>query len=450
MVQEVLGQKTKSELKRRTGFRWVILSLIFIVYTFAGADKANIGVIVPFIKDSFKLSNTDIGAMTSLFYIGYAIIQIPAGFTYGKKGVRKLLSLSILLTSIATLFNGLASSALSLKAARVILGFSEGPISIGIVTTINRWFPPQEKGLATGVFTAAVKFAPAIVPPACAAIILMFGWRAVFYVCAIPGIVIAFLWLWLVKDNPKDSPYCTQEEVEYINSTKSTIHNHSEVEGSKKHSSRWLDKLIRTKEIQPLDTYQKVTKSWDVWGCALGYFFMVGITYAIMTWVPSYLVTVKKFSVMKMGFVASAPWIGAMIGNIIGGWLSDKVFDKRRKPVMIITAAATVIMMYSLLYAPNNPVILGAVLLLAGILLNLGYSTFLVYPMGLASKEKCPYAASIVNTAGSLGGAFAPFIVGLILDLYNWNIVFTFLSACSLATLLILFTMIEPIIKNQE
>jgi sugar phosphate permease len=128
-----------------------------------------------------------------------------------------------------------------------------------------------------------------------------------------------------------------------------------------------------------------------------------------MTWVPTYLVTVKKFSVMKMGFVAAAPWVGAMLGNVIGGWLSDKVFDKRRKPVMLLPTISTVFMMYSLIYSPNNPVILAAVLFAAGILLNLGYSTFLVYPMGLATKEKCPFATSIVNTAGSTRRCFCPF-----------------------------------------
>lgn len=69
----------------------------------------------------------------------------------------------------------------------------------------------------------------------------------------------------------------------------------------------------------------------------------------------------------------------------------------------------TSVLMFSLLYAPNDPTILGILLLTAGIFLNLGYSTFLAYPMGIASKEKCPFAAAIVNTAGSLGGAFAPF-----------------------------------------
>ncbi|MFS0777020.1 MFS transporter [Neobacillus sp. 3P2-tot-E-2] len=454
-MRDALAKKPQPVLQKKTRFRWVVLFLIFIVYMIAGADRANMGVIVPVIKDSFNLSNTDIGLMTTLFYLGYSAIQIPAGMYFGKKGVRKVFSLSIILTSLATLFMGFANSVLQLKIFRLLLGAAEGPLNIGIVTTINRWFPPKEKGFATGIFMAAIKFAPAIVPPLCAFIIVTFGWREVFYLFAIPGFISAVLWWWLVKDKPEESPYVSESEVEYINEEKLVEHKvvtKTKGIGQQKVSLNlnWLDQLIRTKTIKPLDTSRKVVFSWNVWGCALGYFFMVGITYAIMTWVPTYLVEVKGFSIMKMGFVAAAPWIGAMIGNILGGWLSDNVFDRRRKPNMLLTAAATVFMMYSLLYAPDNAVVLGALLLLTGILLNLGYSTFLVYPMGLASKDQVSFAAAIVNTAGSLGGAFAPFLVGVLLDTFNWNTVFLFLAGSSLMTLLILFTIIEPKIGTEK
>lgn len=194
----------------------------------------------------------------------------------------------------------------------------------------------------------------------------------------------------------------------------------------------------------PLADNRSILRSWDLWGCALGYGFIVGIAYAIMTWVPTYLITVKKFQVFQMGFVASTPWLGAIVGNLIGGYVSDKVFDKRRKPVMILTAASTIFTMYALIYSPGDPVVLASVFILTGILLNVGYSTFLVYPMGLAAKEKVPFAAAIVNTMGSLGGAFAPFMVGLILDWSNWDAVFLFLACCSLATFVLVLTIIEP------
>jgi MFS transporter, ACS family, glucarate transporter len=430
-MREALAKKPQPVLEKKTRFRWIVLFLIFITYMIAGADRANIGVIIPTIKDSFKMSNTDIGMMTSLFYLGYAAIQIPAGMYFGKKGVRKIFSLSMILTSVATLFMGMASSVLHLKALRLLLGVAEGPLNIGIVTTINRWFPPREKGFATGIFMSAIKFAPAVVPPLCAFIIITYGWREVFYIFAIPGILFSVIWFWLVKDKPEESPYVSESELNYIQSDIKQVEQSiftKTKKSNQKRSFNWLDKLIRTKNIKALDTNREVVSSWNLWGCALGYFLMVGITYSIMTWVPTYLVEVKGFSTMKMGFVASAPWIGAMIGNIFGGWLSDNIFDKRRKPNMLLTAAATVIMMYSLLYAPNNAVILGGLLLLTGFLLNIGYSTFLVYPMGLASKDKVSFAASIVNTAGSLGGAFAPFLVGVLLDNFDWNIVFLFFA----------------------
>src|SRR3954470_8543987 len=101
--------------QRPTRFRWVVLLLIFLAYMIAGADRANIGVVVPFIRKEFGLSNTDVGAMASLFYIGYAIFQIPAGLLYEKFGVRKIFTLAFFATSLATLLMGLVASAVQLK-----------------------------------------------------------------------------------------------------------------------------------------------------------------------------------------------------------------------------------------------------------------------------------------------------------------------------------------------
>lgn len=429
----------------KTGYRWIVLSMIFLTYCIAGADRANLGVVIPTIRAEYHLTNTDVGAMASLFYFGYALIQIPSGYFYSKVGIRGLMVGSMVLTSLSTAFMGLAGSVFQLKAARTVLGVAEGPINIGIVSTINRWFPSWEKGLATGVFMASIKFSPAFVPPLCAVLLLNFGWRDVFYIFAIPGFLSAALWFWLVRDEPKASRFVSQGEVDYIKSESvgqaASAASKAQVAPT---GSVWVDPLIRTKDVELLSTNRSVLTSWNVWGCALGYFFLVGITYAIMTWVPTYLVSVKHFSTMKMGAVASAPWVGAIVGNIIGGWLSDRVFAGRRKPVMMITSIATVGMMYALLYAPNDPFMLALLFFAAGVLLNLGYSTFLVYPMGIATRGKVPIAAALVNTGGSLGGAFAPFIVGLILDQSGWQWVFAFLAACSAATFLILLSIIEP------
>jgi ACS family glucarate transporter-like MFS transporter len=430
----------------KSGFRWVVLTLCFLIYLVAGADRANIGVVVPYMKKEFELSNTDIGALASLFYIGYAIIQVPFSLIYQRFGVRWPFSLAMIATSIATFFMGFAGSALQLKIGRAALGVAEGPINIGILTIINRWFPPQEKGTATGVFMASIKAAPALVPPLCAFIIYHFGWREVFFVFAVPGFVLAAAWLLMVRDTPQGSRFVSDIELEQIETGRGGAAPGKPVPVHKE--MPLLDRLIRVRACTPLSTTRDVLRSWDVWACAIGYFFMVGIAYAIMTWVPTYLVTVKKYPLFAMGFVASTPWIGAIIGNVLGGLISDKLLGGRRKPMMLLTSAATIVTMYGLIYSPADPWLLALLFTATGLLLNLGYSTFLVYPMGLTAKEKTPLAAAIVNTGGSLGGAFAPFVVGVVLDWASWDAVFLFLASTSLLTFLTVVSMREPILRT--
>jgi len=440
-MHQLTGLETQSAAEKKSRFRWLVVGIIFVTSLMAGADRANIGVVVPFIKEQFNMSNTDIGSMMGLFFLPYALCQVPMGLLFEKFGLRVIFSLGIAFTSLSTLVVGMSNSVMHLKIARWVLGLSESPMILGSVATINRWFPPRERATATGMMISAYKLAPALTPPLTAYIVYAYGWHQVFYLFALPGFVLAGIWFMLVKDDPRESRFCNTAERDYIAGEKSSEEpGRKELSAKKTRSLRWLDSLILRRKIPLLTTNREILFSWNVWGCALGYFFLVGITYTIMTWIPTYLVTVKHYTIMKMGFVSMAPWLGAILGNLLGGHLSDKVFDKRRKPMMLWSSFATVGMMYCLLHSPNESFSLG----LIGTMLNLGYSTFLVYPLGLTTKDKCPFAVSIVNTAGSLGGAFAPYITGVLLDNFNWNMVFVYLGVTSLATFVAVATLIEP------
>lgn len=112
---------------------------------------------------------------------------------------------------------------------------------------------------------------------------------------------------------------------------------------------------------------RKVFLSWNIVGSGIAFMCMSGVINTIMAWIPSYLMPEKHFTVVNTGFSAAA-----VIGNSIGGFLSDRVFNKRRKPLMIVSAISTSIMMYSLVFAPNDPLYLTFMLFLMGMLLNLG------------------------------------------------------------------------------
>ncbi len=145
--------------------------------------------------------------------------------------------------------------------------------------------------------------------------------------------------------------------------------------------------MIRVKRLEPVDTIAKVFRSWNIMGNTIAWLCMVGIVNVIMAWIPSYLVTVKHFTAIRMGALSSAPFVGAVLGNLLGGWISDRVLKMRRKPLMMVSALSTSIMMYSLIYAPNNAVYLGALLFAMGFLLSLGIFSFHGLPYGLGEQR---------------------------------------------------------------
>ena len=432
-----------TENVRPSRYRWVVALLFFIIYTIAAADRANLGVALPFLRKEFEMSNAEAGGLVSLFLIAYACAQLPSAWLLSRFGVKKVFTISMVLTSITTGLTGMVSSLLSLKVCRFVLGLAEGPLPIGVTSTINRWFPAKEKGTASGIFLASVKMGPVIVPPICAVIIAIWGWKVIFYFFAGPGIVLSFFWYFLVANNPSESSFVNQGELDHINDSPV-----GGVGGKKDLSSKpipWLDKLIRVRDEKVLDTNASIFKSWNVLGCAFGYCFQLGISNVLLAWIPTYLITVKHFSIMKMGFVAAAPWVGAVVGNIIGGILSDRLLGKRRKPGMMISALATAVMMYSLINSPSNPTLYAALLFLTGLLLSIGFSAYMAYPMPFIAKEKFPIANAIVNMGGQLGGAAAPFIAGLLLDKAGWDYVFGFMASISCLTFLLLLTISEPL-----
>lgn len=428
--------------KKPTHYRWWVAGLFFLIYTIAAADRANLGVALPFIRQQYHMTNAEAGALVSLFLIAYALIQIPSAWLITRYGVRKVFTTSMVFTSIATALTGFSGSVLQLKLCQVLLGIAEGPLPIGVSTTINNWFPSKEKGTASGIFLSSIKLGPVLTPIIGAAIILHWGWQEVFIFFALPGLILPIIWYLFVADKPAASRFVNRRELDVINEAAAT----AAASGGQARYVKipWLDALIRLKPVKTLTTTGEVVRSWNLLGCGLGYCCQLGISSLLLAWIPTYLLAEKHLSIVGMGFVAAAPWVGAVLGNLLGGLLSDKVLSKRRKPGMLISAVSTSVMMLLLIYVPVTPLTCALLLFMTGLLLSIGFSAYMVYPMSFIAKEKFPVANAIVNMFGQLGGAATPFIAGMILDSYGWNTVFLFMSAISLITFVVILTIDEP------
>jgi sugar phosphate permease len=205
-VKEVRDRTDTASAEAKVGnYRWVVLGLIFIIWAIACADRANLGIALPFMKKEYGISNTEAGMIISLFSFAYGVVQIPAGLIYKRlsnKVSGALFPVFMILTSVFTGLMGTTSSVFLLKFFRVGLGVSEGPLGIGCTNIINRWFPAREKGTATGLWLTASKLGPLVVPPLCVVVMEAWGWREIFYVFAIPGILLSVIWMFAVTNTP--------------------------------------------------------------------------------------------------------------------------------------------------------------------------------------------------------------------------------------------------------
>ncbi|QSF73676.1 MFS transporter [Escherichia coli] len=429
---------------RKTKYRFVVLTMIFLVYAINYADRTNIGAVLPFIINEFHINNFEAGAIASMFFLGYSVSQIPAGFFIAKRGTRGLVSLSIFGFSAFTWLMGTVSSVFGLKLVRLGLGLSEGPCPVGLASTINSWFPPKEKATATGVYIAATMFAPIIVPPLAVWISVTWGWRWVFYSFAIPGIVAAVAWYLLVKTKPAESRFVSEGELSEINASHG---EHNQVRENIVIADKFtrLDKFIRVRILAPVDTAKGLFTSKNILGDCLAYFMMVSVLYGLLTWIPLYLVKEKGFDFMSMGLVASMPCIGGFVGAIGGGYISDKLLGRRRKPTMIFTAISTVIMMLIMLNIPASTVAVCVGLFFVGLCLNIGWPAFTAYGMAVSDTKTYPIASSIINTGGNLGGFVSPMMAGFLLDnTGSFNSVFTYFGICAAIGLLVILFLDEP------
>jgi sugar phosphate permease len=331
-----------------------------------------------------------------------------------------------------------------MKIARLGLGVFEGPAGVAAGITIKPWFPRHEQGMATGFYMASNQIAFMLVPPICVAIATHLGWRAVFYCFAVPGAVFGIIWAIVVRNRPDLCAPCNEEERKYIAGSGPDPRSGIDRQAA---SMGRIDTVLRARRRTiALQTRAEVFKSWNVWANCLVFFFFGPCFWGILTWIPSYLVTAKGYSFMKMRLLAALPFLGGLIGATSGGWLSNKAWKGRRKPIMILGSIASVIMMCFLANAPANPTALGVILFLSGIAVNAPLSQYISYSMGLTTHETYPGGAGDGCDLGDLGGLASPLIVGYMLDVFkSFTPVFYYFGLAMFVSLISVFTMIEPL-----
>lgn len=203
-----------------------------------------------------------LGLITIFFMIAYGISQLVSGRLYDKVGCRKGFFGSVLIWGLADALASLSSGKFSLTAFRMMLGLGEAGPWPGTTKSNAEWFPQKERAFAQGLFGAAASIGSIIAPVFILMLFISFGWKITFVCVGSLGLLWLIPWLIINKKGPKEHPWITSEEREYI------LSNQPETEAVVEERSKTWGDLLREK------------KNWSV---ILGRFFLDPIWWMFVT-----------------------------------------------------------------------------------------------------------------------------------------------------------------------
>jgi sugar phosphate permease len=167
--------------------------------------------------------------------------------------------------------------------------------------------------------------------------------------------------------------------------------------------------------------------------------------WAFQSWLPTYLVQARGFSMAEMAAATSLPFLAGAVGRIVGGWLSDGAFRNRRRFLVALTQVISAI---TLLLAFLSPTTTSLVIFqtLSGFFLSMFLSAFWALPMNTLSKSRMGVASGFIQMGGTIGGIISPLCIGAILELSgnNFGAAGLFLEAAMIVSFIIVLRLPTP------
>ncbi|MEU6410900.1 MFS transporter [Microbispora sp. NPDC046933] len=387
---------------RRGRVRWIIAVVITLLAIINYIDRGALSVAMPDIREDLGFNATTSGVILSAFVWPYAVMNLPSGWLVDRFGPRVIMTFAIGAWSICCAVTGAMHTVATFVAARVGLGVSEAPMFPAAVKGIGTWFHRSEKGTATSMMIAGTQVGLAASPPVATALMLAFGWRAMFVLLGLLGVIGVVGWL-AVYRSPEKHPWLSASELAHIRG------------GQGDDAAPAADAPVTSREWVSLFRHR------SLWTMIIGDFALQYLFWFYITWLPTYLQTDRGFTIENAGLVAALPYIAGAVGALVGGRFSDSLaariprIDARR---YTIAGGALLTALALLATATTSGAVLAVTLLTIGMFTYslTGPSIWALATDVVRTQRFVGSVGSIQNFGGFLGGAVAPITTGMIVD----------------------------------
>jgi MFS family permease len=405
-----------------TGTRSGVLALLCLMAAIAYIQRAAVSVPASEIATDLKLANLalDMGWVQSAWYWGYALCQIPAGWWADRVGSRTALAWSMLAWSAATLLAGFAVDLRSLVILWAIMGMAQAAAFPCAAKAIGQLFPDSQRARASGILAAGMAIGGALAPALAGWLLERFQpwetwsgidrWRLLLAVYALPGVVWTGLFLVLVR--PSALPY-----------------------------------QLRQVAATPIDWSRMFTSAPLALLCAQQFFRAAGMVF-FLTWFPTFLQKTRGVSMLESGQLTTVAGIGAVLGSLSGGFVSDWMLARTRNARLSRQGIAVVgmatcagLIVWSALVTDVRTSI--ALIALGAFSATFGGVSGYTVAIQFGGRQTAT-VFSAMNMCGNFGAALFPLAAGyLVAQTGNWNLIL-YLFAAIMAIDAICWALLNP------
>ena len=383
---------------RRYRIAFLLLGMSLLSYV----DRATISFAATGIASSFHLTPIALGYLFSSFLWSYAALVVPMGLLVDRFGPKRVAGLGLAVWSVATVAGGLATGYGSLLLTRLVMGGAEAVSNPSGARVVRSWFPAAERGIVTALFNSGSYIGPALCALIAGPMIVAFGWRSLFFVSGVLGLMWLLIWL-RVFEQPEGARWLGEGERRRILATRNA--EQTGMVGPLPKASG-LFRLLRT--------------GTGLWGLALTQGCNVYAQYLFLTWLPSYLRHVLDVPVADVGLWIAVPYAVAAATCIVVGYASDRLLrgrvsgGSRRLAVAAMAGLVATVAAIPFAHTIGWAVLLAA-LSLSGIASTTSLNFALLNDL-VASPSDVGACMGFVVLVGNLFGLTAPIVTGYVVS----------------------------------
>ncbi len=387
----------KSAMRKAT---WRLIPLIALGYGTAYMDRVNIGFARLQMKGDLHFSNTVFGVGAGIFFLSYALCEIPSNLLLYRFGARRWLASILLTWGVLAMAMMFVHTAMQFYVMRFLLGMAEAGFFPGVLFYLTQWFPSNLRARTISRFYVSLPLSAVFMGAVAGALLNLqgnfglAGWQWLFLVEGFPAILLSVAFLQLLPDTPAHAAWLSLAEQHWIAAQLAA-------EGSSSHGSHATGIGDALGDIR-------------VWLFGLTNLLMLGVNYAYTLPLPSIIQDMTALNATLVGYIISGMGVCGAIGMILNAWLSERtghtylhmIVPSILESICLLVVALTV-----------NPWIAVPFLVVMYFAHNAIQGPLLATPSTFLKGKGAATGLATINMVGMLGGIIGPFLMDWARDL---------------------------------